>query len=111
MGPMRRPGEALSGYEDWTTNETELLAESIVETIVFGVTLQWSTKSSDVMACLAMVTGGQARENDLAPNTWRQNLNITKRLGHVETDPLLRHQADWSSFEESEGRHNNESRQ
>ncbi|KAG2775006.1 hypothetical protein JG687_00007126 [Phytophthora cactorum] len=96
MGPMRRPGEALSGYEDWTTNETELLAESIVETIVFGVTLQWSTKSiteqvfkSDVMACLAMVTGGQARENDLAPNTWRQNLNITKRLGHVETDPFV----------------------
>ncbi|KAF1788036.1 hypothetical protein GQ600_26023 [Phytophthora cactorum] len=29
-----------------------------------------------------------SRENDLAPNTWRQNLNITKRLGHVETDPL-----------------------
>ncbi|ETN18750.1 hypothetical protein PPTG_04247 [Phytophthora nicotianae INRA-310] len=123
MEPMRRPGEVPTGYENWTINETALLAESIVETIVFGVTLQWNIKSvrdfvkaanacktdeklpvwlsqprgqiteqvfkSDVMACLAEVAGGQARENDLAPNTLQQNFNISKRLGHLEDDSFV----------------------
>jgi len=44
---------------------------------------------SDVMAYLAVVAGGLARENDLAPNTMQQHWNITKRLGHVENDPFV----------------------
>ncbi|KAI9998990.1 hypothetical protein PInf_003662 [Phytophthora infestans] len=98
--------------------------ESIIETIMFGLTLQWNVKSvrdfvnaansntisdekrpvwisqsrgqiteqvfkSDVMACLAVVAGGPAQENDLAPNTIWQHMNIVKRLGQIENDPFV----------------------
>lgn len=44
---------------------------------------------SDVMAYQNVVAGGLARDNDLAPNTFKQKLNITKRFGYIEIEPFM----------------------
>ncbi|KAH7492249.1 uncharacterized protein KRP23_1161 [Phytophthora ramorum] len=123
MEPMRRPGDAPTGYESGTIKNSRLLSGLTIDSIVFGVTLLWSTTSvhefvqvanskdvaapipvwmseprghltvqalkRDVMAYLALVAGGLARENDLAPNTMQQKMHIIKQLAYVENDAFV----------------------
>nr|KAE8950183.1 hypothetical protein PF009_g290 [Phytophthora fragariae] len=110
MEPMRRPGDIPTGYERGTIKESALLSEPSIESTVFGLTLQWDSKSvhdppvwmtqprghlteqgfkHDVMAYLAMSAGGLARDNDLAPNTLLQHMGIAKRFGHIEKEGFV----------------------
>ncbi|KAE9050931.1 hypothetical protein PR003_g1968 [Phytophthora rubi] len=45
MEPMRRPGDIPTGYERGTIKESALLSEPSIESTVFGLTLQWDSKS------------------------------------------------------------------
>ncbi|KAL3667336.1 hypothetical protein V7S43_007563 [Phytophthora oleae] len=45
MEPMRRPGDLPTGYESGTIKECALLSEPTIESVHFGVTLEWNPKS------------------------------------------------------------------
>ncbi|KAF4319977.1 hypothetical protein BBO99_00006055 [Phytophthora kernoviae] len=45
MEPMRSYGDSPTGYESGIIKDSELLSPPILESIVFGVTVQWDPKS------------------------------------------------------------------
>ncbi|KAG7382813.1 hypothetical protein PHYPSEUDO_004321 [Phytophthora pseudosyringae] len=79
MEPMRRPGDPPTGYESGFIKESALLSEPTIESALFGVTLQWNSKSIHEFVRVA-----NTERIDNQPPVW-----MSQPRGHI-TEQVLK---------------------
>ncbi|KAE8895474.1 hypothetical protein PF005_g1267 [Phytophthora fragariae] len=78
MEPMRRPGDIPTGYERGTIKESALLSEPSIESTVFGLTLQWDSKSVHEFVTVANSDHPMTASSSASPPVW-----MTQPRGHL----------------------------